>query len=32
MANLIPGAVVIPAAVLQLVLLQERGYKLVVNS
>jgi hypothetical protein len=31
-ANLVPGALVIPAAVLQLVLLQERGYKLVVNS
>jgi hypothetical protein len=31
MANLIPGAMVIPAAVFELVRLQERGFKLVVN-
>jgi intracellular sulfur oxidation DsrE/DsrF family protein len=32
MANLVPGAIVIPAAVLELVRLQERGFKLVVNG
>jgi intracellular sulfur oxidation DsrE/DsrF family protein len=31
MANLVPGAIAIPAAVFELVRLQEKGYKLVVN-
>jgi hypothetical protein len=31
MANLVPGAITIPAAVLEIVRLQEEGYKLVVN-
>jgi intracellular sulfur oxidation DsrE/DsrF family protein len=31
MANLVPGAIAIPAAVFELVRLQERGYHLVVN-
>jgi hypothetical protein len=31
MANLVPGAIAIPAAVLEIVRLQEKGYKLVVN-
>ncbi len=30
-ANLVPGAIAIPAAVLELVRLRESGYKLVVN-
>ena len=31
MANLVPGAIAIPAAVFEIVRLQEMGYKLVVN-
>jgi hypothetical protein len=31
MANLVPGAIAIPAAVFEIVRLQEKGYKLVVN-
>jgi len=31
MANLVPGVIAIPAAVFEIVRLQEMGYKLVVN-
>jgi len=31
MANLVPGTIAIPAAVFEIVRLQEKGYKLVVN-
>ena len=31
MANLVPGAITIPAAVFEIVRLQEKGYKLIVN-